>query len=653
MADSEDTVAKTQRTSPEMQTESLDRLREVFPQFVKDGEIDFDALKEFFASEGLLASDEKYGLGWAGKSDAFRLIREPATGTLTPQHEASKDWENTQNLFIEGDNLETLKLLQAHYREEVKMIYIDPPYNTGGDFIYRDNFHEDKNGYEERTGQRENGAKLMKNTENGGRHHSYWLTMMYPRLFLAKNLLKDDGVIFISIDDNEVHNLRHIMDEIFGEENLLGIFPRVTKKAGKSGDLVSLNHDYVLGFSKSDNIKFHKRQHTDSGFIHEDEFVQERGRYKLNQTLDYNSIQYSPSLDYEIEIEGVVLRPGGASVEEMEERKKRNPKTDYCWRWSKELYDFAYKNGFIVLKKTKNGYRIYTKTYEQASIQKSGDSYKVIQQERTKALTSLEFVENQYSNDNAKKNLSNLFDIATFDYTKPVNLIKTLSFAGSTYGDIILDFFAGSATTAHAVMQQNAEDGGNRKYIMVQLGEETDEDSEARKAGYDNIAQIARERIRRAGEKIKEGYPNELQQRETPLDVGFKSYKLADSNYRQWDELTEENTQEELLEQAKLFAEKPLVDEYDDESMVYEVLLKEGFGLNSEVKQEKMGELDVWVVNDDTSERRLVVSFAKQLTKEQIESLGLGEDDTFVCFDYALDDETKVNITRNLNVKVI
>jgi adenine-specific DNA-methyltransferase len=257
-------------------------------------------------------------------------------------------------------------------------------------------------------------------------------------------------------------------------------------------------------------------------------------------------------------------------------------------------------------------------------------------------------------NDEASKELQKIFESkAPFDTPKPTALIKrVLQISTETQG-IVMDFFAGSASTAHAVMQQNAEDGGNRKYIMVQLGEETDEDSEARKAGYSNIAQIARERIQRAGEKIKEEHSEELQQRETPLDIGFKSYKLADSNYRQWDELTEENTQEELLEQAKLFAEKPLVDVYDNESVVYEVLLKEGFGLNSEVKQEKMGELDVWVVNDDTSERRLVVTFAKQLTKDQIESLGLGEDDTFVCFDYALDDETKVNITRNLNVKVI
>jgi adenine-specific DNA-methyltransferase len=292
------------------------------------------------------------------------------------------------------------------------------------------------------------------------------------------------------------------------------------------------------------------------------------------------------------------------------------------------------------------------------------------------------FFDRNFAGDNAQANaeLKNLLNIESlFDYPKPAKLIQRLLQISTSYksGDLVLDFFAGSATAAHSVIQQNAEDGGNRKWICVQIPEEVDEDSEAAKAEYKTIAGIARERIRRAGNEIEEKVGEvtaqvrfkKEEEGDSPAkvneffggfdgpkyetDLGFKSFELQQSNYRQWHELTEEDDEAKLKEQVRLFAEKPLVDEYDEESVVYEVLLKEGFDLNSEVKQEKMGELDAWTASDNTTERRIVVSFAKELTKDQIESLGLGEDDTFVCFDYALDDETKVNITRNLDVKVI
>ncbi|MFA5770531.1 MAG: site-specific DNA-methyltransferase, partial [Patescibacteria group bacterium] len=241
---------KVKNTSVNSGYENLDKLRRVFPQFVKENKIDFEALNKFFKDEEMVAGEEKYGLNWAGKSNAFKLIRTPSVGTLTPQEKESKDWDKTENLFIEGDNLEVLKLLQKHYREKIKMIYIDPPYNTGKDFIYKDNYTENISDYYEKTGQSKNGIKMTTNPESAGRYHSDWLTMMYPRLFLARNLLKEDGVIFISIDDNEVANLRLIMDEIFGEENFIGCAARVAKKSNNKGDFWAPNFDYVLTYTK-------------------------------------------------------------------------------------------------------------------------------------------------------------------------------------------------------------------------------------------------------------------------------------------------------------------------------------------------------------------------------------------------------------------
>ena len=242
---------KVKNASVNTGNENLDKLRRVFPQFVKENKIDFEALNKFFKDEEIVAGEEKYGLNWAGKSNAFKLIRTPSVGTLTPQEKESKDWDKTENLFIEGDNLEVLKLLQKHYREKIKMIYIDPPYNTGKDFIYKDNYTANVSDYYEKTGQSKNGIKMTTNPESAGRYHSDWLTMMYPRLFLARNLLKEDGVIFISIDDNEVANLRLIMDEIFGEENFVSITVRVSNSAKNNVNQISVTHEYTLVYIKN------------------------------------------------------------------------------------------------------------------------------------------------------------------------------------------------------------------------------------------------------------------------------------------------------------------------------------------------------------------------------------------------------------------
>lgn len=481
----------------------IEKLKAGFPEIFSEGKIDMEKFKALFTDD-IHFNNERYVLNWAGKSDAFKTLQIPTTATLKPQPEESVNFDTTENVFIEGENLEVLKVLQKSYYGKIKCIIIDPPYNTGNDsFIYPDSFKENKTDYEKRIGDKDEEGYLMKegmfrkNSKDSGHYHSNWLSMMYPRLFLAKNLLREDGVIFVHIDDNEVHNLRMIMNEIFGEENFVACFPRITKKAGKTTDKIAKNNDYILCFSKNDSIKFNAYAVIDDGYKNQDEYFEDRGYYKLSQTLDYGSIQYSPSLDYEIKIDETVYRAGGVSKEEMEERKKRNPVSDYCWRWSRDLFEFGLKNGFIVIKNSKNGSRIYTKTYQNASISKNASGYYVETILREKSATTLEFIQNKFSNDNSRKDFNAIFENNVFEYSKPVQLISELVSLTTNSEDTILDFFAGSGTTAQAVLELNKEDGGNRKFILVQLPELCDENSEAYKAGYKTIADISKERIRR------------------------------------------------------------------------------------------------------------------------------------------------------------
>jgi len=601
---------KVKSTSVNTGNENLDKLRRIFPQFIKENKIDFDALNKFFKDEEVIAGEEKYGLNWAGKSNAFKLIRTPSVGTLTPQEKVSRDWDRTENLFIEGDNLEVLKLLQKHYREKIKMIYIDPPYNTGKDFIYKDNYTENISDYYEKTGQSKNGIKMTTNPESAGRYHSDWLTMMYPRLFLARNLLKEDGVIFISIDDNEVANLRLIMDEIFGEENFYAQINWTARNkpmnAGTARFKLQLSEEYILVYGKI-TMQEHKPFKLRSSGEKNYPFHDEKGlEYRLEEIQQRKNIGIKRSIKMEFEIPGAVLSNG------------------YRWTIGPETAVNLKNTNRLVIKNAKALRIIY-------SNEENNSDYHPLW---------ANFSESCGTSENGKAELFSLLENSVgFETVKPVDLLKKLVFHFSDTNDNVLDFFAGSGTTAHAVMELNAEDGGNRKWICVQLPEATDEDSEAYKAGYKNIAEIARERIRRAGKKIVKG------------DIDFKSLTLSKSNYRQWNLLTDKDDQKKLKEQMKVFLEKPLVDNYDEKSVVYEILLKEGYDLNSKVTQEKSGSIKYWQVVDEG--KKLLVTFEKKITKEQVESLKLTEEDTFVCLDSALDDTTKINIGRNLNVKVI
>ena len=493
----------------------------------------FDMAKfESLISDKVDLVKENQGFDFLGKSYARMLTGMESTTVIVPDevHNSKPENINSENIYISGDNLDALKHLAKSYAGRVKCIYIDPPYNTGSDgFVYNDKFKFTKEELAEKLNIEEEIAERILSFNDGSTcSDAAWLTFMLPRLQKAKEMLTDDGVIFISIDDNEQANLKLLCDEIFGPENFIGCVPRITKKSGKSSEAINNNHDYVLVYSRTESPLFYPLKHNDAGFKNKDEFFEERGYYKLNQTLDYDSLQYSDSLDYPIELDGEIFYPGG-SKEDFDERKSGNhDRADWAWRWSKKKFEFGLANGFIVVKKSRNGSRIYTKTYQKAFIEdkEEGDGYFIDYGERTTGLSTLEFTDNIYSNDNATKDVAKTLGKKIFDHTKPIALIDTICDLCLDKNDILMDFFSGSATTAHAVMQLNSEDGKNRHFICVQLPEKCPSDSDAGKAGYANIADIGKERIRRAGQIIKQESPLTTQD----LDIGFRVLKLSDGN---------------------------------------------------------------------------------------------------------------------------
>jgi len=485
--------------------DNIKKITKLFPNIVKEGVIDFDLLKQELSDVLVEGGEERYRLDWPGKRESMLKANTSINKTLRPVVKDSVDFENTENLYIEGDNFEVLKLLQESYLNKVKMIYIDPPYNTGKDFVYKDNTTQSKGEYEEEIGAVDGeGGKLFKNTDTNGRFHSDWLSMMYERLTVARDLLKDDGVIFISIDDNEAHNLRKIADEILGEGNFVAEFPRSVGTVPKTTPGIQNRHDYVLCYVKNIETPFGVDED-----ISEEHFKFDdndgRGVYALIHPLDSGTIHYSKSLDFPIEYNKKSFEPG--------QHIENKPSGKWLWRWSEELVKWGFANDLILEKNN----RLYTKNYRNLKVEKIGHSYSLVEKQVGKPFTSDTLMSEDFGNRMATREIKDILGSGYFDYPKPTNLIKKLiRMIAEDKSALILDFFSGSATTAHAVMQLNAEDGGNRKYIMVQLPEETDEKSEAYKAGYKTISDIGKERIRRAGKKIKE----ELKEKGRQLKIG-------------------------------------------------------------------------------------------------------------------------------------
>ena len=477
-----------------------------FLEFLKKQHSDDDSLMAINSIERELTA-KKYGLIWEEHQEEVDKKMETHIPVFSevPEYEVMEDEHNTTfNFLLEGDNLHSLKLLEKTNRGKVNIIYIDPPYNTGNkDFVYNDEF----------VGRED----LFR--------HSTWLSFMSERLRIAYKLLSKDGVIFVSIDDNEQAQLKLLMDEIFSEDNFIICMPRITKKSGKTTSAYAKNHDYILVYTKRDQDIFVMEEHEDNAFKYADEYIEERGKYKLNQTLDYNSLSYSPSLDYPLEIEGEVFYPGG-SKELWEERQRgKHRRADWAWRWSKKLFQFGYDNGFVVIKRKKDGSaRIYTKTYLNAKIGKNSNGDFIIEHnKRVKATSSIEYIDNKYSNDNAKKDLS-IFGLGDkFDYSKPVELIKKLIKAYYKNNALVLDFFAGSGTTAQAVLELNKEDSGSRRFILCT----NNENNICREVTYQRIKSIL------TGTMISEGeYSKKIK--------GNLKYYVTDFVDKESDELTNE-----------------------------------------------------------------------------------------------------------------
>lgn len=511
-------------------------LKETFPScFRKDGSFDIERFKEFL-SDKVAISNEGYELKFLGKNYARLLASLDSTCVIVPdeEHNSKPENKNSRNIYISGDNLDGLKKLIKSYAGKVKCIYIDPPYNTGSDgFVYNDNFNFSARELAIKLSIDEEQAKrILDLAKRGAASHSAWLMFMYPRLLLARDFLTEDGCIFISIDENECHNLKLLCDDVFGEENFIAEFPRITKRGGKSSDIIARNHDYLLMYSKTVAPLLYAVEHNDSAFKHTDAFFEERGYYKLNQTLDYDSLQYSPGLDYPLEIDGEIFYPG-QSKELYDERKAgMHDKADWAWRWSKGKFDFGYKHGFIVIKEGRNGKRIYTKTYQRATIEEGADGYYIDFSDRTKSLSTLQTTENSYSNDNATKDVDKTIGKKIFEYTKPLELITLIARLCTRKDDIIMDFFSGSASTAEGVMKINCADIQNeRRYIMIQLPEPCREGSSAYKAGYRTICDIGMERIKKAAGNYLAEYPD------TTADLGFKHYTLEEPSVETLDKL--------------------------------------------------------------------------------------------------------------------
>ena len=556
--------------TPDITDENIKKIAELFPSAVtemrgEDGKvkkgINFETLKQLL-SHDIVDGSEHYEFTWVGKKQAMAEAARSTTQTLRPIKEDSRNWDTTENLYIEGDNLEVLKILQQSYLGKVKMIYIDPPYNTGSDsFTYPDNYTMDTGEYDEKSGALdESGNRLFKeNSTTNPRFHSDWCGFLYARLEAVKVLLAEDGVVFISIDDNEQKNVINICDEVFGEENRIAIFPRLTTKSGKTPATFMVSHDYVVCYTKKQKDVFVGQAYSDDSYKYEDEFVKERGKYNLKQPLDCNSISYSKSLDYPIEHDGKVYYPGSDYEKYLERKSGKYLSKDYAWRWSKELYEFGLENGWIVFQ---NG-RIYTKGYLNATIEKQGVGYAVAYREKTRKRSTIDFVSNDYSNDIAKKQLASYGIPAKFDYPKPINLIEDLL---ETYYDknaVVMDFFSGSATTADAVMRLNAKDKGKRQFILVQYPEKIDNPN------YQTICEIGKERIRRAGDKIKAEHPD------AEVDTGFRVFRVDSSNMKDVYFHPEEVTQTMLGETVSNI--KP---DRTDLDLLYDCMLRCGVEIN-------------------------------------------------------------------------
>lgn len=607
-------------TTPNFATEAASQLAELFPEIVADGKINLDALKTILDVD-IEDGRERFGLTWPGKREAIRAAQTPTTATLMPDKQNSVNWDTTQNVFIEGDNLEVLKILQKHYFGEIKMIYIDPPYNTGNDFVYSDNYADSIGNYLEMTGQSDDRGKLSTNSESDGRFHSNWLNMMYPRLKLARNLLAQNGFIFISIDESEHANLKKLCDELYGEKNYrntLTVRRRTKSLNSQFSDhgLMSLNvgTESILIYAKSDQsilfpLHVKKKQ------------TQNKGRWDV-----FWSGADRPTMRYELL---------GFTPSEGQWRNSQEKALEAVRNYEVFLKEYS-DNETIEQYSSRTGIRKFIRRIPNGTGKNGGVQHWVAPSE-TMLRTSL------WADIEASQ-IRKEIDLP-FDNPKNRVLIQELlKLADLHENDLILDFFAGSGTTAHAVMQLNSEDGRNRRCISVQLPEPTDEKSEAHKDGYSTISEITRERIRRAGKKILESETTKPNRRDNPLDVGFRAYKLVDTNFTKW-KADSGLSEGELVDLFNSMSDSAN-DDARPEAILTEVLLKLGFSLSESIETVDVDGLEVFSVSD-----RLLMAYLDEHTTPtlaQLRALVAKEPERLVILEDAFkgNDELKTNLVQ-------
>ena len=622
-------IEKLPLTSMDIKEHQLLKLKELFPEvFTEGAKIDWEKLK-LTLGEDIDTGKERFGMNWAGKADCYKTIQQPSIATLIPARDESIDFDTTQNLFIEGDNLEALKLLQKSYLGKVKMIYIDPPYNTGNDFIYPDNYSENLDTYLQYTGQVDSeGKKFATNTETDGRFHSKWMNMMYPRLFLAKNLLKEDGVIFMSIGADELSNLTSISNEIFGEENRAGICVRQAKSGGNTGKFFTPNVEYILVYMKNINSSDGFTVEMDEELIKkvytqiETEGQRKGEKYRTMGLYQASLRDLRPNQKYFIECPdgSKVLPPCSIQDEIMRVGDGR-------WRWTKGKYLEELEKGNVEFKETNNGvlvdehgekskWNIYTKIWLND------------RQDEGQVPNDLIL---KFENRHSSKELQDLN--IPFDFAKPTDLITHLiKLCGVNDDEIVLDFFAGSGTTANAVIQVNKEDKKNRKFVCVQLPQPTEEKSEAKKAGFINIAEICKERIRRVIKKIKDdnNESNDMFKTDlSELDLGFKVFKLSQSNFNVWDS-SFEKTPEVIQGKLELHTEH-INPEATQESILFELLLKSGFPLTTPIEHLIIEGKKVFSI----AEGELLICLEEELTHELLKAIAEKQPSRVICLDKA------------------
>lgn len=623
--------------------DNIEQLKKIFPNIVKDGKIDFDTLKLVLGEE-VEQDKESYKFEWSGKNDCYKTIQSPSLGTLKPLKDDSVDFDNSENLIIEGDNLEVLKLLQSNYGKDggqIKMIYIDPPYNTGNEFLYPDDYNTPLDNYFEQTGQTINGERVQSKKSKDGRKHTQWLNMIYPRLMLSRNILTHDGVIFISIDDNEIDNLKKVCNDVFGEENFISQIMTVSNPGGRDYNQVGVTHEYLLVYGKSEQSVLNEIP-KDKSF----ELNDNNGGFELRDLRNRNPKFHSgnrPNLFYPFYINpNENHKDGYCSVSLIKSDEYSIEVSPYnsvgkesVWRWGSPkstdniIKDNPYESQVVGRQRQDGSWNVYEKS------RKSTTKVKSIWDE-TKMRT-----------ENGTRMFRSLFGESIFDHPKSVDLIKRIIKIGMTEEDIVLDFFGGSGTTGQSVLELNQDDNGNRKFILVQLPEKIDNPD------YPTIFDITKERIRR----VINGYGDSPQ----PINDGFKVFKLDKSNYVINEQLSvnpktdRETLVKKLRQQFKTSTvhDESLVKGYTNIDIIYEIIIKEGYNLNSKIEELKLSNISVFKVTDNG--KLFYITFDdvdSDITKDK-EFMGISKDTLFVCFDNNLSDSTKDNLSLTFLLKTI